>query len=721
MTHYNTPVSFDAFLRGGPRESYGRYEATRAESRVALEPIRLRNDDAGMPLIPQAEDAEVLHESNDVPDGGPRPAVKVPSSQVPYKSVPVAELHRTMSSVQRSVRAEDFLLPETPEGKRRSDLWSRVQRARTASGDLDETLFTMTPPPDAPSRTDPYRLQPPVEEGLNVRDMPLQLLHINPVTIPFELADKPCKDMTAAQLLAELNDIFGTQRTMESAPGPAGLEACLQEFIDDECDVGLAYGYLRRVWRSDAALSRFREDLAVLKDEDMALRRAAFDTDRVTKPQVPPRRVWDLYSNRVLPWYSLGFRNGHIPENVWAVSHSWVDRTERQYVRTPVNGCEWPVALPYVTTLHRVRIELLNMGAEYVFLDIVCNRQRDELSQANEFRREREWRIDVPTMGHVYRHSPCQITVIYFNGLGRPVDLLPNVFESEYHWFNRVWTLQEVNTHWLMGGLWAEFNADPKADGKRLLNLLHGTLKIVDGEPDILELLTAVKARPGSSAPVDQVAALGYLLQCETMPIYRAKMPAEEAWSLLIEDLRGVQRLHLLLSYAAPGTIDAWRPSWAQVMGQEPDRVLLTSQLSGALLVPYHLSFLNRYSAKLGYKHLSDVYFHRAVVVHGYRVERMEAESVSGKTHVTLSVTGRTPSQNIEIAMSGATTLTVGTEVVAVRIAGSGIGLIGELLGRRRVAADSAIVVRKIAVVMLPPSHSLGQPSEDVSSCVVYV
>ena len=396
---------------------------------------------------------------------------------------------------------------------RRTSLWYKVHQARTNDGKWDKNLFTV--PLTSLTRSSAYRLRPREESGLKFPEIPLQLLHISPYAIPSEVADRSCKDLSVSQLLDELNDIFGTRRVLQDTAdsGSGSLRACLQDFIDDECNIGLVYGYLRRVWSSNKNLASFRERMNTWKGKDLELRRRAIDSDRVVNPRIPPRRIWDLYSNRVLPFYALGSDEGEIPPNVWAVSHSWMPKEHRQHVRTPINSYEWPVPLPYVTALDRVRIELLNMGAEYVFLDILCLRQQDLDSPAHELQRRKEWRIDVPTIGHVYRHSPSQTTIIYPNGLGLPIDISDQVFNSALHWFNRVWTLQEVNTRWLLGGLWPAFYDKRKANGERFSRLLSETLKIVDEKPDIVTLLAAIRARTGCAYAVDRVHALGYLLQ----------------------------------------------------------------------------------------------------------------------------------------------------------------------------------------------------------------
>ena len=103
----------------------------------------------------------------------------------------------------------------------------------------------------------------------------------------------------------------------------------------------------------------------------------AIDGAYIVDRKLPPRRVWDLYSNRVLPGW-LFRKWGHSDEEweQWStvdpVSHSWVHPNDRHSVWTPINGRKWPVPVPKDTTLDRVRVELLNVGRETIWLDVLC-------------------------------------------------------------------------------------------------------------------------------------------------------------------------------------------------------------------------------------------------------------------------------------------------------------------------------------------------------------
>jgi len=179
-----------------------------------------------------------------------------------------------------------------------------------------------------------------------------------------------------------------------------------------------------------------------------------------------PRRIWDLCSNRVIPFQFLPriFRFYATP--FWAVSHSWTSDMELTW--SEVNSYEWPIPLPRGVTLTILRKRLLELGAQYCWVDVVCLRQalparlttpvpqpkyeyperkplpeeqvwntivgwskgsheqrirqlkkwqRDwkrEIADA-ENKRRLEWELDVPTIGVIYRKA--ELVVYYLNGL----------------------------------------------------------------------------------------------------------------------------------------------------------------------------------------------------------------------------------------------------------------------------------------------------------------
>ena len=119
-------------------------------------------------------------------------------------------------------------------------------------------------------------------------------------------------------------------------------------------------------------------------------------------------------------------------------------------VDSPVNIHEWPIPLSPGVTLEAVRNELLNLGAQYVWLDVVCLRQKSSLS-IRESLRMKEWMIDVPMIGKVYEPSQFVGNVIrYFNGWKV---FRRNGWHDEQDWSQRAWTLQGVSGKYIEAGL----------------------------------------------------------------------------------------------------------------------------------------------------------------------------------------------------------------------------------------------------------------------------
>ncbi|PBK59354.1 hypothetical protein ARMSODRAFT_838704, partial [Armillaria solidipes] len=140
---------------------------------------------------------------------------------------------------------------------------------------------------------------------------------------------------------------------------------------------------------------------------------------------VPPWCVWDLHANRVVEWYWRDWK-----KSLWAISHAWMDVEECMDVWTPINGYQWPIPIPKDSNLDLIQIEMLNLGADYVWLDVLCLRQP---GGPGEHLRMEEWKVDVPTIGWAYRQA--QTVVYYFSGLGRPLSFKLGNFESDRCWF----------------------------------------------------------------------------------------------------------------------------------------------------------------------------------------------------------------------------------------------------------------------------------------------
>ncbi len=401
----------------------------------------------------------------------------------------------------------------------------------------------------------------PIEDGLSIQDIkvPNQRAYTGrkPV-IPSSLADTPSASFGVDGLLKTLNSTLGTKYGLTPS-----LTSLFEVYISDEYDFGTVYGYLRPIW-FDCDLNDVEEPLRTSEAMDLEIRQEALADGQITFEglRMPPRHVWDLFSNRVVPWW-VALR---VP---WGISHAWLDASRRKNVLTPINGHQWPVPIPEDASLDLVRIEMLNHGAEYAWLDVLCLRQEGGL---NEDLRAREWMLDVPTIGNAYAVGPV---VCYFNGLGRPLDGGFD-FDSARSWFKRTWTLQETSRNWTIGGETGDelLNEEVRKRFESQLVSLEGAL------PDVVRLLSLLRDRT-SEKDVDKVAALTYFLASHgtqghnetrpttstTAPAYSERESVEDAWTALVKVMTSYHRPHMLFLYHEPGPEkNAWRPSWEQVM-----------------------------------------------------------------------------------------------------------------------------------------------------------
>ncbi|KAJ3554265.1 hypothetical protein NM688_g3200 [Phlebia brevispora] len=402
-------------------------------------------------------------------------------------------------------------------------------------------------------------------------DIPLQLKHIttNPV-IPSSLADQPCAALGVDRLLKNLNEVLRTSYSLDTP----GLLLVLEECIEREDDFGTAYGRLRRFWFGD--FEGLPAHLAELEQKDCKMRADALDERNglVKKGATIPRRVWDMYSNRVLPIWVL-HQTTLFESIVWAISHSWMAEGSRRYVLTPINGLEWCVPLPTDTTLDRIRIELLNLGAQYVWLDVLCLRQEDESRPEMEDTRKREWMLDVPTIGYIYW---VWNIVTYFEGLGRPFRI--SDITSPRHWLNRAWTLQETVATTFIGGLTPESPFPPNAKGldataKQFYTEYAKMIRDVYRGGNLLHLIQIMDKR-SAWHEVDKIAGLAYLTGSDALPLYIRNeddeaAQAEAAWAHLVRTMKGPSPSSLIFLYPAPGDWEhTWMPTWRQLKSGAP-------------------------------------------------------------------------------------------------------------------------------------------------------
>ncbi|KAK0474695.1 hypothetical protein EDD18DRAFT_1339112 [Armillaria luteobubalina] len=376
--------------------------------------------------------------------------------------------------------------------------------------------------------------------------------------IPSSLADAPCASLGVQGVLDRLNVTLGTSHTLDT---PSVLPL-LKECIEKDFDFGTVYGHLREVWNTHRGRN-MQDELRRREEEDRELRRRALAGNMIVNPNLDPRRVWDLYSNRVVPYWA-------VEKLTRPISHAWVDEKDRVNVLTPINGKEWPVPIPKDANLNLIRIEMLNFGQEYMWLDVICLRQKGGL---REDLRVEEWKLDVPTIGWIYQRY--LVVVIYLSGFGRPFSLKEGDLDSNQCWFRRAWTVQEV-------GFEERIIAGDTLDGPMhekpidsnghyetaVLTRFHKQLETLHRQQDIFSVLTAMQNRV-STNPVDKVAGLAIPMDPTVLPTYYESRSLEDAWTALINTTHGWDRGLFLFQYPGVGLgCKKWRPTWDQVMSE---------------------------------------------------------------------------------------------------------------------------------------------------------
>ncbi|KAK0479131.1 hypothetical protein IW261DRAFT_1336747 [Armillaria novae-zelandiae] len=384
----------------------------------------------------------------------------------------------------------------------------------------------------------------------------------NGAVIPSALANIPCAGLGVDGVLEKLNAVLRTSYPLGSgvvrSRRETALRSILEPYVTRNDDFGTVYSHLRHSWyRYDVA--EIEHALCTREEEDRAMRKKVLVDGRITKLDVPPRRVWDLCANRVVPYWvaemaSRPWRN----LRVYGISHAWVEENDRVDMMTPINGGEWPVPMPKDVNLDLIRIEMLNHGAQLAWLDVLCLRQE---GGKGEHLRLEEWRLDVPTIGRVYR---APNVVCYFNGLGRPLHLAPGYFESDRCWFRRAWTLQEISQKPIIGGKTGIDIAENEV--RKQFDEQLARLREIRTLGSVLELASEMRNRV-SSKPLDKVAGLAYLLYSDCIPIYDAEMSDVDAWEVLVDVMSSESRAELFVPFPEPGNgRKYWRPSWQQIL-----------------------------------------------------------------------------------------------------------------------------------------------------------
>ncbi|KAK0429826.1 hypothetical protein EV421DRAFT_1945903 [Armillaria borealis] len=342
------------------------------------------------------------------------------------------------------------------------------------------------------------------------------------------------------------------------------LRSILKDCVEKNYNFGTAYGRLRRIWYT-ADCSNIRDELRRHEQIDRKMRQKALEGNRVVNPNLPPQHVWDLYSNRVMPRWVWDIQCPW--EWPQPISHAWVDEKDHMDVITPINRKEWPVPIPKGTSLDLIWIEMLNLGVEYTWLDVLCLRQK---GGPKEDLRVEEWKLDVPTIGYVYWDAKV---VIYLSGLGLPLSLKEGDLDSDRCWFRRAWTLQEVSDSGIsiIAGDTSDgpMHAEPiDKDGNYetgLLTRFHKQLGPAQGG-NVFAQLTDMQDRVLTN-PVDKVAGLTFPLRPRSIPAYHESESLEDAWTALVNAIYPFMRVSLFLFYPEVGLgCKKWRPTWEQVM-----------------------------------------------------------------------------------------------------------------------------------------------------------
>ncbi|KAF8459993.1 hypothetical protein BDZ91DRAFT_740357, partial [Kalaharituber pfeilii] len=414
-----------------------------------------------------------------------------------------------------------------------------------------------------------------------------------------EEADWPCRGMGFKFLLRALTQLVGVSAQLTDDYA-AWIRADISWFIQHGFDFGMAYACTRKGWRplllpDDVVdLAAYRNEIWDEYNKAMEWRKNILVLDEETgyeviedPYEVKPNRIWDLKSNRVVDYTMLcanltayakvAGEDELDPEELHYdsddITHSWTKDSDKVVYNTSVNGYQWPVRFPARVTIEQVRRELLSFDSnynDYVWLDVMCLRQ--DAGARFAMIKDKEWKIDVPTIGNIYQLATC--VVRYLNGLGRV--LSNRGWDDERHWLQRAWTLQEIRepevTH--NGGVPAEIMHPMNIMGEvngRQISLRKALAPLADYGCCELYDLTREMGRRKATNEADKVAGLFYLLHTTRLPAYSAAVPASEVWVRCFHELPFLPRLEILFDFPYRGDSGTWFPSWSQLMNW-PDR-----------------------------------------------------------------------------------------------------------------------------------------------------
>jgi len=407
-------------------------------------------------------------------------------------------------------------------------------------------------------------------------DVPLQRSFTGPRSVLTEdVASFPCKDLELDNFLTGMNYLLGTSYILDPS-----RRSLLKRAVYYSYDFGVAYALLRPRWHMNPGdAERNIEECRSL--HDTARQKASV---RGVPLNLMPRRMWDLWSNRVVPTWMVSTKTANPWLNLpsvgefgfFAVSHPWVDAGRRRSVMTSINSYEWPVPIPAETTLEHIRTELLH-STQFIWLDVLCLRQTG--ANEKEPLRTEEWKTDIPTIGSIY--AAAAGIVYYYSGLGLPFEI--GDLDYERHWLKRAWTLQEINNicDGIIAGIPAScplycsrglagWQNEEDISVRRFCDGIDA-LRIRCGSPDLFRALIAMRSR-SATCELDKINGMIFLLSglCnKIVSHYNIGENPERAWVQFVEKVVGDKDRAGLLFYfpcTPPRTVDmpAWLPSWQE-------------------------------------------------------------------------------------------------------------------------------------------------------------